>query len=127
MLISAASSYASEEMSDLILNFEESPFKDTPIYCEDRNYIAPKDSDFNILKYALMSSNEGDRYALITIKNKSTGQRIMTSEHLVAILASCTTSHPINFEHRFNGSEIITKEVNFGFSRFPIVKIITEL
>ncbi len=116
---------ADEDYNEII-HFEEAPFKEVPVYCEDKNVIEPRQSDFEILEYALMSSKQGHRYALITIKNTSSGQRSINNQHMIAILANCKRSYPLNLEHKFDGNEIVTMEVNFGIKRFPILKVTAE-
>ncbi len=114
---------SSERDSELSLRFEDSPFKNTAVYCEEEKSVVARSNDFEIVNYALMSSERGHRHALLTIKNTSSGQRTLIGEHLVAILANCDRIYPIDFEVIFKGNELITKEVDFGINRFPIIQI----
>ena len=126
MLLFSAKLGASDGISDVIIHFEDPPLREASIFCEEEKDIVPKRNDFEILEYALMSSNQGHRYALVTIKNTSSGYRKMKKEHLVAILANCKRVYPMSFELSFEGNEVITKEVNFGLNGFPIIKVINQ-
>jgi len=107
------------------LRFESSPFKDKPVFCEDDEAVYPDKSDFSILEYVLMSSDSGERFALITLVNKSAGQRIFTQDHVVAILGNCKTVRPMPIEKRFASAETLTLRVAFGIHKFPILKIMS--
>lgn len=106
------------------LRFENSPFKGQPIYCEDRTALSPDKGDFDLLDYVLMSSDYGERFALITLRNRSAGQRIFTQDHIVAILGNCQTIKPQPIEKRFASTETLTLRVAFGVHKFPVLKII---
>ena len=108
------------------LRFENSPFKDSPLYCEERHDIVPAKNEFELLNYVLMSSDYGERYALVTLRNQSGGQRIFTQDHVVAILGDCQRIRPLPVEKRFASTETLTLRLNFGISKFPILKLINR-
>lgn len=108
------------------LRFENSPFKDSPLYCEERHDIVPAKNEFELLNYVLMSSDYGERYALVTLRNRSGGQRIFTQDHVVAILGDCQRLRPLPVEKRFASTETLTLRLNFGISKFPILKLINR-
>ena len=120
-------SYASDvDVADTTLKFENSPFKNVELRCSHKEDIRPTKSDFELVDYAVMSSEIGDRFALLTVSNKSSGQRIFNQSHIVAVLGDCSRKHPYSFERKFLGNEDITLTVQFGLSRFPLVKIIAD-
>lgn len=126
-ILLVSSSFAESFSADRVLRFDDSPLIGEAVFCEkDIKEIVPEDNQFQILNLALMSSEQGDRFALITIKNTSVGQRFLKREHLVAIFADCSRRHPVNIEYKFRGGEVLTREINFGISRFPIIKIINQ-
>ena len=125
-MLSSTYVFASD-ISTSVIRFDESPFIAETVFCEEEQELIPEDNDFEILNYALMSSEQGSRFVLANIKNKSAGQRILRREHLVAIFADCSQRHPINIEYKFDGGEVVTREINFGNNRFPIIKVISEL
>lgn len=116
---------AGENYSSTIIHVDDASFKHKPVFCEE-NIVEPDKNDFQILDYNVMSSEDGHRYSLVTIKNTSSGQRILTEEHLVAIHANCFSHNPLPFRQKFSGRETITKSIDFGNNQFPIIKIISE-
>jgi len=88
--------------------------------------LEPLANDFKIEGYSYLSSEGGERWALITLVNTSTGQRLLKNENLVVTFADGTQVYAKNIEGRFDGGERVSKSVFFGYSRFPIVSIELE-
>lgn len=107
------------------LRFEISPFKNAPLYCEDQQDVTPDKNDFYVMDYVLMSSDFGERHALVTLTNQSAGQRIFTHDYVVAILGNCERLRPLPFQKRFASGQTLTLRLNFGISKFPILKLIS--
>lgn len=107
-----------------VLQVDNALFKDRPIFCEEE-ILAPRKSDFEIVDYDLLSSEGGERYAIMNIRNTSSGQRILRKENLVAIFANCNSLYPENINQSLSGRETVTKSISFGINQFPIIKIIT--
>ena len=107
-----------------VLQMENAAFKDKPVFCEE-DILDTERNDFKLIDYQLMSSESGERYALISIKNTSSGQRILRKENLVAIFANCTSLYPQQIEQTLGGNETLTKKIYFGKNKFPIIKLIT--
>ena len=126
-LILLSTGVFASDISPSVIRFDESPFIAETVFCEEEQELIPEDNDFEILSYALMSSGKGDRFVLANIKNKSAGQRILRREHLVAIFADCSQRHPTNIQYKLDGGGVITREINFGNSRFPIIKVISKI
>lgn len=106
------------------LKFEDLPYKNTKVHCENDANIFPDENDFEFIDYSAMSSEEGERYILATIKNTSTGFRILKQDDILAILGDCSRITPVAFERKFKGSEIITLRLYFGINKYPILKVL---
>lgn len=111
---------------DLTLRFENIPYKAAEVYCENDQKIKPTKNDFELIDYTAMSSDQGDRYILATIRNQSTGQRLFNENHVIAILGDCTRIKPLSVVQKYEGNQTITTQLNFGVSRYPILKVIME-
>lgn len=116
-------SYAEVYTSDEILTIDEPTPKIIHLEFPDENKIKPKISEFQLTSSILMSSRTGKRWATVTIKNNSSHQRILDNEHIVAIFANGEKRHPTQLKHPFSGNEEITIVINFGESRFPILRV----
>ncbi|MDG1945174.1 MAG: hypothetical protein P8J17_13040 [Halioglobus sp.] len=112
------------DASKEVLQIENAAFKDKPVFCEE-DILDIKRNDFKLIDYELMSSESGERYALVSIKNTSSGRRILREENLVAIFSNCTSLYPQKIEQTLAGNETLTKKIYFGKNKFPIIKIIT--
>lgn len=109
-----------------VLRFETSPFRNSELVCDFDDNVTPEKNDFNLIEYALMSSDFGDRFAILTIQNTSSGQRILNEKHVVAVFGNCERRYPLSFTKKFAGSEKVTITIPFGFWRFPILKVQME-
>jgi hypothetical protein len=89
----------------------------------DRN-IQPKSSDFKLINYVVMSNEIGERWAVITLSNTSTGSRMLEQSHLIALFADGKRSPPLEFKVSFDGNETQTITVSFGENKFPILSIV---
>ncbi|CAM2893186.1 hypothetical protein [Pseudoalteromonas distincta] len=87
------------------------------------NNIMPKKSDFTILNYVLMSNNEGERWAVITLNNLSSGNRELNQDHILALFADGSRLTPIEFKLGFKGSETQSVTVTFAEHKFPILSV----
>ncbi|MET0029830.1 MAG: hypothetical protein ABW101_19525 [Candidatus Thiodiazotropha sp.] len=85
--------------------------------------LAPKRGDFRIESCLLMSNPSGERWAVVTLRNLSTSQRLLDEEHLVALFADGSRRNPINTGYTFRGSEQNTLTMSFGESPYPIVRV----
>ena len=112
------------DASKEVLQIENAAFKDKPVFCEE-DILDIKRNDFKLIDYELMSSESGERYALVSIKNTSSGRRILREENLVAIFSNCTSLYPQKIEQTLAGNETLTKKIYFGKNKFPIIKRIT--
>lgn len=88
--------------------------------------IHPLQSDFEIVNYVLMSSESGERWLTITLKNLASGTRSLQKEHLMALFANGHRRSPREYQLTFKGHEVQTFTVSFGESKFPILAIYTS-
>ena len=86
----------------------------------------PKSSGFELEHYVLMSNDKGERWAVVTIKNSSRGNRQLEQQHLMAVFADGSRAHPEFQSYRFKAEETLTLTVYFGESKFPILSVYTH-
>lgn len=91
----------------------------------DKN-IKPKASDFELINYVVMSNDLGERWAVITLSNTSSGRRILEHDHLMALFADGKRKSPPAFNVSFEGQETQSITVSFGENKFPILSIGTD-
>jgi len=97
--------------------------KDIELSFPNDDDAKPKAGDFKIINYVLMSNEIGERWAVITLKNESSGTRVFDQEHLMALFADGTRKPPLDYKLNFQGEEIQTITVSFGEHKFPILTI----
>ena len=115
------------EREDDVLNFDEIPIIDQRIYLKNDNKIFPAYSDFELIYFAPMSDRKGNRWALVSVQNTSTGTRILTNKHILATFADGSKKFPKSIEATLSAGEFFSETIEFGNSRFPIVKVETRL
>jgi len=106
-----------------VLSVERSVAKNIKLSFANDLDIKPKSSDFEINNYVLMSSEEGERWAVITLTNLSSGNRTLVHEHLLALFANGERRSPLEYKLGFAGNETQSVTVSFGESKFPILSI----
>ena len=120
-LLSAPLLWAAEP--EHTLRLEHAPFKNTSLHCENKARIKPAKNDFELVDYSFMSSEAGERFALVTLKNPSAGVRILNHEHIVVTFGDCSFTHPQPLEEKFSGGEVRSLTMNLGFKRFPALQL----
>ena len=108
------------------LQFEVAPYKNSDVFCENDQRINPGANDFELLDYHLMSSEVGERLVLATIKNTSSGLRILKKDYVVAILGDCSRMFPAELERKFQGKQTLTVQLDFGVLKYPVLKVLME-
>lgn len=88
----------------------------------ERN-IEPELSDFQVNNFILMSNEEGERFAVVTIKNVSSGSRTLNHNHLMAQVSNGSRINPLPFKQPFKGDETISLTIGFGESKFPLLTV----
>lgn len=91
-------------------------------FANDSN-ITPKKGDFKITNYVLMSNEEGERWAVITLINLSSGNRELGEEHILALFADGSRFMPMEFKLGFKGNETQSVTVSFADYKFPILSV----
>ena len=123
LLALQTNSYGEGYSSNETLTIDEPTPKIINLKFPNKNNIEPKISEFQLISSILMSSRTGERWATLTIKNNSSHQRLLDKEHIVAIFANGETRNPVQVKHQFTGNEEITIIINFGESKFPILRV----
>lgn len=88
----------------------------------DENLKA-KSSDFKLVNYVIMSNEIGERWAVLTLTNTSSGNRMLEHDHLMALFADGERKNPLELKLNFKGRETQSITVSFGESKFPILSI----
>lgn len=89
--------------------------------------IKPKESDFKVLNYVLMSNETGERWSVITIENTASGNRSLEHNQIMGLFADGSRFVPQENKLQFEGGEIQSITVSFGEYKFPILAIYTSL
>jgi len=105
------------------LHFDETQIEGSKFQFDNADAVKPEPNDFELLNYSLLSSESGERWAIITIENTSAGRRILKNEHVVATFANGNRSRAISLNERFKPGEVITRAVSFSHHPFPIVSV----
>ncbi|NRB23722.1 hypothetical protein [Shewanella sp.] len=88
--------------------------------------IQPKISDFIVVNYILMSNEKGDRRAVVTLENQSSGSRIFKSDQLMALMGDGGRLSPLTYKQKFKRGESISMTLSFGNNKTPILQIYTR-
>ena len=105
---------------------------DTPLAITDNadfdrdNPLEPDSSSFVLLDASSLSSDSGERWALVSLRNDAGGQRILRDDYLVAEFANGDRRHASNLEGSFAAGEQQRKMAFFGYHRFPILRVFTQ-
>ena len=105
------------------LRFDDVLVRITEYHFKEEDKIEPAPSAFAIVNYAPMSNELGDRWALVTVRNTSSGGRFLRNKFMVARFANGTRAEARNLDDRVDGGGIYSKAVFFGYSAFPIINI----
>ena len=88
--------------------------------------IYPRVSDFEVLNFVLMSSEAGERWATVTLKNTAEGSRNFSAGQIHALLANGKRTSPNAVKRMFAPGQILTIPLSFGKSKFPLLEIYTR-
>jgi len=109
-----------------VLTIDRTVSKNLNLSFPNERNVHPAKSDFEIVNYVLMSSESGERWITITLKNLASGTRTLEREHIMALFANGKRRSPRGYELNFKGHEIQTFIVSFGESKFPILAVYTH-
>lgn len=85
--------------------------------------IKPKAGTFALRHYVLMSNEAGERWAVLTLENTSSGSRTLEQAHIMALFADGKRLFPRAYSENFKGSELKSITINFGPHKFPILSL----
>ncbi|KGK00573.1 hypothetical protein [Thalassotalea sp. ND16A] len=106
-----------------VLNVDRSVSTNIQLSFPNENNREPKESDFEVVNYVLMSNEIGERFAVITLLNTSSGNRVLEHKHLMALFADGFRSSPAEIKLNFEGHETQSTTIAFGESKFPILAV----
>lgn len=118
------SSYA---IDNDVLTVDRSVSKNIQLSFPNEQNIKPKESDFEVLNYVLMSSETGERWSVITIENTASGNRSLEHNHIMGLFADGSRFVPQENKLQFEGGEVQSITVSFGEYKFPVLAIYTSL
>ncbi|KPZ57164.1 MULTISPECIES: hypothetical protein [unclassified Pseudoalteromonas] len=120
LLILCANVFAAQNN---VLNVDRAIPNSMQLSFPNDNNITPKKSDFSIVNYVLMSNEEGERWAVITLTNLASGKRELNQDHLLALFADGSRLTPNEFKLGFNGNQTQSVTVSFAEYKFPILSV----
>ncbi|MEC4728626.1 hypothetical protein HWQ46_24190 [Shewanella sp. D64] len=88
--------------------------------------IQPDKSDFEVVNYIVMSNEDGERKAVVTLRNSASGERIFESSQLHALFADGKQRAPSAYKQIFAQGELISMTLSFGHRLLPILQIFTR-
>ncbi len=90
--------------------------------------VEPKNSDFTVINTVLMSSEQGNRVAVVTIRNDASGSRIIENQHLMALFANGGRKSPLSLPDgvKLEDGEQRSFTISFGESDYPILAVYTS-
>lgn len=83
----------------------------------------PKLSEFELVNYIVMSNDLGERWAVVTVKNQASGNRILENDHLMALFANGKRANPAHLKVNFDANETKSLTISFGENKFPLLSI----
>lgn len=105
------------------LRFDYGPGLLNGLHFDHDNELKPKANDFKILEKAFMSNARGERWAVLTLKNSSSGQRLLKNENIVARFADGSQAYAKNLDEVLSGKQKISMAIFFGMHKFPIIAL----
>lgn len=105
------------------LRFDQSQGLQGGLHFDKDDELEPDKNDFQLVSSAYMSNDLGERWAMLTIENSSSGQRLLKAKNLVARFANGDQAYAINLDEVLKGKQRLTVAVFFGQHQFPIVDI----
>jgi len=120
-----ASECGTEEQSENLILDQSIPLTEIIRFPND-DRILPDKSDFEIIHAITMSNEKGERWATLTVENKSSGRRTINEEHVMGLFADGTRRFPERFDYTFDRREVSSITVRFGCSKFPILELTTR-
>ena len=118
-------SFAVYASNDSFLSIDPDIPNEAEIFLPNDDDTFPEKSDFKIISYIAMSSDDGERQALVTLENLSVGTRLFKNEQILGLFADGRRRTPLEKNMRFDGREVASVILSFGVSRFPLLNVYT--
>jgi len=114
--------------NDEVLSVDQVALQGMPFSFENDAKVRPKNSDFSVVNSVLMSSEQGRRVAVVTIRNDASGSRILQAEHIMALFADGRRISPMALADniKLDDGEQRSLTLSFGEDNFPILSIFTS-
>ncbi|MEO0796978.1 MAG: hypothetical protein AAFX93_17610 [Verrucomicrobiota bacterium] len=126
MLIALASPMANAATAGEVVTFDRFVIDPEELFFEEDKRIRPDKTFINLRNFRAMSNPNGDRFALVTVQNQLNSKLILDSEEFVGVLADGTHRYPREIDISLDAARTRTFVLDFGNSRFPLVKVIIE-
>jgi len=116
---------ANRGTKDAILLFDENTpaFKNYYFDIDEHDRLKPWSNDFELIEFAPMSNKQGERWAMVTVRNTAAGRRFLKRDYLVATFANAHQANPSALNEEVDAGETFTATVPFGVYKFPIVML----
>jgi len=127
-LLSSGLSCFATQANDEVLSVDQVALQGMPFSFENDAKVRPKNSDFSVVNSVLMSSEQGRRVAVVTIRNDASGSRILQAEHIMALFADGRRVAPMALADniKLDDGEQRTLTLSFGEDNYPILSIFTS-
>jgi hypothetical protein len=106
-----------------VLTIDKSVAAELHLSFPNDSNVQPTMGDFKVINFILMSNEVGDRWAVVTVKNESSGNRTLNQSHLLGLFANGERFHPLEFKQSFDGYESASLTITFGEHKFPIIEL----
>ncbi len=108
------------------LFFDKPVAKEMAIQFEIEEDLYPTRSSFEIVDFAFLSNEAGERWALAVVLNNVREPRTFSENQLIGFFASGEYRGPLNLSTRIEGGKSETIMIPFGKSKMPLVKLMTR-
>lgn len=127
-LISCLLASFNASANNQVLSVDQVALQGVQFAFENDAKIKPKSSDFTVINTVLMSSEQGSRVAVVTIRNDASGSRIIENEHLMALFANGSRKSPLSIPDgvKLEDGEQRSFTISFGESDYPILTVYTS-
>lgn len=112
--------------SDEVISVDRSLNTHIELAFPNDDNIRPELSEFEVTSQVLMSNAKGERWAVVTLKNLSSGRRTLNHKQVMAITAQGNRLSPHSFNQVFDGLETISLTIAFGQQKFPLLAVYTR-
>ncbi|TQF67306.1 hypothetical protein [Pseudoalteromonas luteoviolacea] len=125
LLLLSSVAYANNDKPFTIDNTQI--YTDSSLFYSEKD-IRPVGSDFKVKTAITMSNEEGERAALLSIENLSSGRRTLEPHHLMVTYADGSAKVLSNLPEKlsFKAGETINITVNLGKNLYPVISVLTS-